>query len=88
MPPNSEKVYDRKAAGEFWGGAFTQMGLKDAVLETVEVFGSGDTITEVDNYILKVEPEGQVFRRLETDGGRLENAQGHLEQRSHAALTI
>lgn len=59
MPPNSEKLYGRKAAGEFWGGAFTQMGLKDAVLETVEVFGSGDTVTEVGNYILKVEPEGQ-----------------------------
>jgi len=59
MPPNSVKLYGRKAAGEFWGGAFSQMGLKDAVLETVEVFGSGDTVTEVGNYILKVKPEGQ-----------------------------
>ncbi len=59
MPPNSVKLYGRKATEEFWGGALTQMGLKDAVLETVEVFGSGDTVTEVGNYILKAEPEGQ-----------------------------
>ncbi len=59
MPPNSEKLYGRQATEEFWGGVLTQMGLKDAVLTTVEVFGSGDTVTEVGNYILKAEPEGQ-----------------------------
>jgi ketosteroid isomerase-like protein len=59
MPPNSEKLYGKKATEQFWGGALTQMGLKDAVLSTVEIFGSGDTVTEVGNYTLKAEPEGQ-----------------------------
>jgi len=58
LPPNSEKIYGRKAIEEFWGGVM-QMGVKDAVLETVEVFGSGDTLTEVGNYTMKIQPEGQ-----------------------------
>ena len=59
LPPNSENIYGRKATKEYWGGALTQMGLKDLVLETVEVFGSGETVTEVGNYTLKMQPEGQ-----------------------------
>ena len=58
LPPNSEKIYGRKAIEEFWGGVM-QMGVKDAVLETVEFFGSGDTLTEVGNYTMKIQPEGQ-----------------------------
>ena len=57
--PNNKSIYGRKATKEYWGRALTQMGLKDLILETVEVFGSGETVTEVGNYTLKMQPEGQ-----------------------------
>lgn len=59
LPPNSEKIQGRKGVEEFWGGAMTQLGLKDAILTTVELFGTGDTLTEVGNYTLKIQPAGQ-----------------------------
>ncbi|NIT59660.1 MAG: DUF4440 domain-containing protein [Aliifodinibius sp.] len=59
MPPNSEKFYGRKEIEKFWGGAISQMGLKDAILTTQELFGSGDIFTEIGSYILKIQPAGQ-----------------------------
>lgn len=59
LPPNSEKVLGRKATEKFWGGAISQLGLKDAVLKTEELTGSGDTYTEVGSYTLKTQPKGQ-----------------------------
>jgi len=59
LPPNSGKVHGRKGAETFWSGAMTQLGLKDAILTTEELLGSGDTYTEVGSYTLKIEPRGQ-----------------------------
>jgi len=59
LPPNSDKVLGRKATEKFWGGAISQLGLKDAVLKTEELTGSGDTYTEVGSYTLKLQAKGQ-----------------------------
>jgi uncharacterized protein (TIGR02246 family) len=57
-PPNSEMIRGRKAIEEFWDGVM-KMGVKEAVLTTVELSGSGNTLHELGKGILKIHPEGQ-----------------------------
>lgn len=59
MPANSPAIVGREKIREFWGAAAQAMGIKDAVLTTVELVGEGDTVTEYGEYRLKVQPEGQ-----------------------------
>ncbi len=61
LPTNSEMIRGNKAVEEFWRGAITGLGLKDAVLTTQEVVGSGETVTEMGKYMLKIQPEGQAL---------------------------
>jgi len=58
MPPNSEMVHGKEGTTKFWAGAI-KMGVKDAVLHTVEAHLKGDTVEEVGKYTLKIQPEGQ-----------------------------
>ena len=58
LPPNSEMIRGMQGIEKFWRVAI-QMGVKDAVLTTVELSGSGDTINEMGNYTLKIQPKGQ-----------------------------
>ena len=58
LPPNSEMIRGRQGIEKFWRAAI-QMGVKDAVLTTMELSGSGDIIHEIGNYTLKIHPEGQ-----------------------------
>ena len=58
MPPNFEMVRGRSSAQGFWGGAI-KMGVKDAILTTVELTDVGNVVHEVGNYALKIQPEGQ-----------------------------
>ena len=58
LPPNSEVIRGRQGIGKFWGAAI-QMGVKGAVLTTMELSGSGDTIHEIGNYTLKIHSKGQ-----------------------------
>ena len=55
MPAGMSFIKGRKAIEEFWGGAIKGMGLKDAILKTVEVVGTGDTVTEMGEYLLKLQ---------------------------------
>ena len=59
LPPNSGMIRGRKSIEEFWGGAISGLGLRDAILTTVEVHGTGDIVTEVGEYLLKIQPEGK-----------------------------
>jgi uncharacterized protein (TIGR02246 family) len=58
LPPNSEMIRGRQGIEKFWGAAI-QMGVKDAVLTTMELSGSGDIIHEIGNYALQIHPKGQ-----------------------------
>jgi uncharacterized protein (TIGR02246 family) len=58
LPPNSEMILGREGIEAFWGGGL-QMGIKDAVLTTVEVLGIGDMVCEIGRYDLTIQPEGQ-----------------------------
>ena len=58
MPPNFDMIRGRSSTQGFWGGAIT-MGVKDAVLTTVELTDLGNLVHEVGNYALKIQPEGQ-----------------------------
>ena len=55
MPAGMSFIKGRKAIEEFWGGAIKGMGLKDAILKTVEIVGTGDTVTEMGEYHLKLQ---------------------------------
>jgi len=58
MPPNSEMVLGRKAVEGFWGATISGLGLKDAILTTVDLVGGGDTVAELGKFVLKTHPEG------------------------------
>jgi ketosteroid isomerase-like protein len=51
-------IMGREGIETFWGGGL-QMGIKDAVLTTVEVLGTGDMVCEIGKYDLTIQPEGQ-----------------------------
>ena len=55
LPTGMSFVKGRKAIEQFWGGAIKGMGPKDAILKTVEVVGSGDTVTEMGEYLLTLQ---------------------------------
>jgi len=58
MPPNSEMIQGKESVETFWAGAI-QMGVKDAMLTTVDVIGMGDLVCEIGKYVLTIQPEGQ-----------------------------
>lgn len=58
LPPNSEMIVGREAVEAFWSGGL-QMGIKDAILTTVEVLGMDDMVCEIGRYDLTIQPEGQ-----------------------------
>jgi len=80
LPPNSEIIRGRQGIKEFWDASI-QMGVKDCVLTTVELSGSGDIVNEMGKYALKIQPKGQepvedkgkyvVVWKLTADGWKL-----------------
>ena len=57
LPPNSEMIQGREGIKAFWGGGL-QMGIKDAILTTIEVLGTGDIVCEIGKYDLTIKPGG------------------------------
>ena len=58
LPPNSEMIEGKEGIEAFWGGGL-EMGIKGAVLTTVDVLGLGDMVCEIGEYDLTIQPEGQ-----------------------------
>jgi len=58
LPPNSEMIEGKEGIEAFWGGGL-QMGIKEAVLTTLDVLGIGDMVCEIGKYDLTIQPEGQ-----------------------------
>jgi len=58
LPPDSAMVQGRQAIQAAWNGSL-QMGVKDAVLTTVSVFGAGDYAYEIGKVLLTIQPAGQ-----------------------------
>jgi uncharacterized protein (TIGR02246 family) len=58
LPPNSDMITGSEGIQAFWAAAL-QMGIKDAVLTTVDVLGMGDLACEIGKYNLTIQPEGQ-----------------------------
>ena len=77
LPPNSETIQGKEGIDAFWSGAI-QMGVKNAVLSTVNLVDMGDFVCEIGKYELTIQPEGQeafedhgkflVIWKQETDG--------------------
>ena len=55
LPPNVEILHGRQAALEFWQGAIN-MGVKEVVLEIVEVVEGGEMASEIGKYTLTIQP--------------------------------
>lgn len=58
LPPDSAMIKGRQAIQASWNGSL-QMGIKDAVLTTVEVSGAGDYAYEIGKVLLTIQPAGQ-----------------------------
>jgi len=58
VPPDGELVKGKQAIEEFYN-SFFQMGIKEIVLTTVELEGSGDTAYEIGKVKFRIQPDGQ-----------------------------
>jgi ketosteroid isomerase-like protein len=58
MPPNNDMIRGRHGTVGFWGAAM-KMGVRDAVLTTVELQQVGNEVHEIGNYVLKIQPDGK-----------------------------
>ena len=58
LPPDSDMIKGRGGIEAFWKGGL-QMGIKEAVLTTVDVSGAGDLAYEIGTFVLKIQPEGK-----------------------------
>ena len=58
LPPDSDALKGRAAIEAFWKGGL-QMGIKEAVLTSVDVSGAGDLAYEIGRFALKIQPEGK-----------------------------
>lgn len=58
LPPDSDMIKGRGGIEAFWKGGL-QMGIKEAVLTSVDVSGGGDFAYEIGRFALKIQPEGQ-----------------------------
>lgn len=58
LPPNLDTIKGKEGIEAFWSGAM-QMGIKDAVLSSIELTIMGDFVCEIGKYNLTIRPEGQ-----------------------------
>ena len=58
LPPDSGPIKGRAGIEAFWKGGLS-MGIKEAVLTTVDVSAAGDLAYEVGRFALKIQPEGK-----------------------------
>lgn len=58
LPPDADMIQGAQSIEEFWNGAI-QIGVRDAVLTIVDLYGSGDFVYEIGKYTLTIQPEGQ-----------------------------
>ena len=58
LPPDSDMIKGRGGIEAFWKGGL-QMGIKEAVLTTVDVSAAGELAYEIGTFALKVLPEGK-----------------------------
>jgi len=58
VPPDGEIVKGKQEIEELYRKIF-QMGVKEIVLSTIEVGGSGDTAYEIGKTKVRIQPEGQ-----------------------------
>lgn len=58
LPPDSDAIKGRAGIEAFWKGGL-RMGIKEAVLTTVDVSAAGDLAYEIGRFALKVQPEGK-----------------------------
>jgi uncharacterized protein (TIGR02246 family) len=58
LPPDSDMVKGRAGIEAFWKGGL-QMGIKEAVLTTVNVSGAADLAYEIGTFALEIQPEGK-----------------------------
>jgi uncharacterized protein (TIGR02246 family) len=58
LPPDSDMIKGRGGIEAFWKGGL-QMGIKEAVLTSVDVSGGGDFAYEIGQFAIKIQSAGQ-----------------------------
>jgi uncharacterized protein (TIGR02246 family) len=58
LPPDSNMIKGRGGIEAFWTGGL-QMGIKEAVLTTVDVSAGDDLAYEIGAFTIKIQPEGK-----------------------------
>ena len=58
LPPDSDMIKGKAGIEAFWKGGL-QMGIKEAVLTTIDITGAGDMVCEIGQFALKIQPEGK-----------------------------
>jgi len=58
VPPDGEPIKGKQAIEQYYRTLF-QMGMKEAVLTTIEVGGGGGTVYEIGKTRVRIQPEGQ-----------------------------
>ena len=58
VPPDGELIKGKQAIEELYK-RFFQMGMKEIVLTTIEVGGTGGTVYEIGNTKVRIQPEGK-----------------------------
>jgi uncharacterized protein (TIGR02246 family) len=58
VPPDGGLIKGKQAIEEYYRTLF-QMGMKEVVLTTIEVEGSGGTVYEIGKTRVRIQPEGQ-----------------------------
>ena len=57
LPPGFPMMTGKEAVQSFWQGAM-DMGIKEAILQTIEVESQGDLASEVGRFTLTMQPSG------------------------------
>ena len=78
LPPDSDMIKGKGGIEAFWKGGL-QLGIREAVLTTIDVSGAGDLAYEIGAFALKIQPQGKepieqkgkyvVVWKLNPDGG-------------------
>jgi uncharacterized protein (TIGR02246 family) len=58
VPPDGELIKGKQAIEKYYR-TFFEMGMKEVVLTTIEVDGSGGTVYEIGKTRVRIQPEGQ-----------------------------
>jgi len=59
LPPNSKMIQGKQATEEYWRATWALLKITDFKMAIVDLYGNGNLVYEVGNYIIKFQIEGK-----------------------------